>query len=44
MPLLFNFSLECAIRIIQEKQVEPKLNETRLLLVYADDVIYWKII
>jgi hypothetical protein len=36
MPLLFNCSLKCAIRIVQESQVEPKLNGTLLLLVYAD--------
>jgi hypothetical protein len=36
--LLFNFSLKYAIRNIQENQVELKLNRTRQLLAYADDV------
>jgi hypothetical protein len=37
-PLLLNFSLECAVRKIHEKQVGLKLNETHQLLAYADDV------
>jgi hypothetical protein len=35
-PLLFNFSLEYAIRKFREYQMELKLNRTRL--VYADNV------
>jgi hypothetical protein len=37
-PLLFSFTLECAIRKDQENQVGPNLNETLQLLGYADDV------
>jgi hypothetical protein len=36
--LLFNFSLEYAIRKTQENQVGLKLNRTHQLLAYADDM------
>jgi hypothetical protein len=37
-PMLFNFSLVYAIGKVQESQVGLKLNGTRQLLDYADDV------
>jgi hypothetical protein len=37
-PMLFNFSLEYAIRKVQGNQVGIKLNWSDQLLVYADDM------
>jgi hypothetical protein len=37
-PLVFNFTLQYAIRKVQENQVGLKFNETYQLLAYADDV------
>jgi retron-type reverse transcriptase len=37
-PLLFNFSLQYAIKKIRVNQNRLKLNGTQQLLVYADDV------
>ena len=37
-PLLFNFSLGCAVRKVQGNNDALKLNGTHQSLVYADDV------
>jgi hypothetical protein len=39
--MLFNFSIEYAIRNVQGTQVGQKLNDTHQLLAYADDVNVW---
>jgi hypothetical protein len=38
LPLLFNFALECTIKMVHENRVRLQLNGTHHLLVYADDV------
>jgi len=41
-PLLFNFSLEYAIRRVQVNQNGLKLKGTHQLLAFADELIYWE--
>ena len=38
LPLLFNFVLECAIRLFYVNEEGLKLNDTHQFLVSADDV------
>jgi hypothetical protein len=38
LPLLFNFGLEYAIKMVQAKQEDLKLNGTHQFLVYANNV------
>ena len=37
-PLLFNFALEYAARKVQETNLGLNMNDTHLVMVYADDV------
>jgi hypothetical protein len=38
-PLLFNFALECAVRKVQETNLELDVNDTHQVLAYADDIL-----
>jgi hypothetical protein len=35
-PLIINYALKCAIRKVQETNVELDMNDTHLILAYAD--------